>query len=304
MSFTRHLAVPSLTRELTLGFSTHSASEEVSSLFKHELLLLESSHPDRKIPGCSTRPSLRRKKVNPSAAFPPSPILVGVELNPGPSVMNVAIRKRKSKKPRRRTTTVDRTFFPNGGYPYMSVHSSNSQSITITAMGASTLFTSSTTVPIFASRSIQLNDFPAGSGSIVANMLTCFDQYRIDEVEAWLFSDAGNEVNQAPGGVGNLVSAVDLDDVSTPTTLQALMSYGSSLVSGGGAAHYHRWKPHVAIAAYSGAFSSFANQPSPWIDSASPGVQHYGLKAGISTTLGTIPYNLIVRAKITFRSTF
>lgn len=36
--------------------------------------------------------------------------------------------------------------------------------------------------------------------------------------------------------------------------------------------------PRIALGAYSGAFTSYANRKPGWIDTASPSVQHYGLK--------------------------
>lgn len=57
----------------------------------------------------------------------------------------------------------------------------------------------------------------------------------------------------------------------------------------------------MAVAVYSGAFTSFANAPSSWIDSGSPNVQHYGLKAAVTATAAVQTYNLQVRARVSFR---
>jgi len=58
----------------------------------------------------------------------------------------------------------------------------------------------------------------------------------------------------------------------------------------------------MAVAAFSGAFTSYSNVPAGWIDSASPGVQHYGLKLYFeSTPFGVISYEYSVRAKVSFR---
>jgi hypothetical protein len=57
--------------------------------------------------------------------------------------------------------------------------------------------------------------------------------------------------------------------------------------------------PRVALAAYSGAFTSFANQRS-WIDAASPSVQHYGLKLAAEADTRSTVTELLVRVTLYF----
>jgi hypothetical protein len=40
----------------------------------------------------------------------------------------------------------------------------------------------------------------------------------------------------------------------------------------------------VSTALYAGSFTSFGNVSSPWIDMASPNVEHYGVKIGMTPT--------------------
>ncbi len=58
-------------------------------------------------------------------------------------------------------------------------------------------------------------------------------------------------------------------------------------------------EPHLAIGAYSGAFTSFANTNSTqWVDANSPSVQYYGVKYGW-TNLGGAALNIRVYVKYT-----
>jgi len=66
-----------------------------------------------------------------------------------------------------------------------------------------------------------------------------------------------------------------------------------------------KWRPHIATAAYSGVFTSFKNEPSTWIDVASPGVQHYGLKVAADvTSTNSVAIKMFVRVWVQFRNVF
>jgi hypothetical protein len=123
-----------------------------------------------------------------------------------------------------------------------------------------------------------------------------FDQYKIYQIECWL-DLSGNQ----DASLGELVTVVDLDDGNSITGPSAILDKQGALVSTGAPGRYHRWAPHVAVAEYSGAFTSYGNVPSTWIDSLSPNVQHFGFKA--AGGVGVIAtYNLTVRAVIGFRA--
>lgn len=140
---------------------------------------------------------------------------------------------------------------------------------------------------------ISLQNF-SGTSSLLA----VFDQYRIDQLEVW------TETSVTYSGVNfpEVTTAVDLDDNSTSFTKGALMDHQGSVSSSAVAGHYHKWRPHIAVASYSGAFTSYTNIPSTWIDSASPAVQHYGLKIATTSTGTAVPITAIVRAVISFRA--
>jgi len=159
-----------------------------------------------------------------------------------------------------------------------------------------TILTTSNTVPTFTSKSFTFNDVQQ-----VASFQALFDQYRIDEVEAWI---APVKASAADGNNANWYSVVDYDDAATPTGLGSLQQYTNVITTPMTNGHYIRFKPHVAESLYSGTFTSFGNIKAPWIDSASPGVQHYGLKMGFNVTPTALAINLIVRLHFSCRNTF
>jgi hypothetical protein len=157
--------------------------------------------------------------------------------------------------------------------------------------------TTSNTVPTFYSRAFTFNDVQQ-----VTSFTSLFDQYKIDLLEIWFQP----EVNLTSGAVSNpfWYSVVDYDDATTPTGLNQLQQYTNVIETTFRDGHYMRFQPHVAVAAYSGAFTSFLNQKSTWIDSASPSVQHYGIKAGMNVTPSTINLHLCVRIHFSCRNVF
>jgi hypothetical protein len=195
----------------------------------------------------------------------------------------------------------DCTFVGYGNMPNMNKHVSNQQQVRLQATWeVSAFFTQSSTIPVFGSRSFQLSDFTGSSG--MQSAAAAFDQYRIDLIEVWLISRDPTGVNASNPGL--ITSSIDLDDVNTPTSIANLQQYASSITSSGAACHYHRWVPHAAMDLYTGSFNGFGNVASPWIDSGSQGVQHYGFKMASSAGSSSLVYDLVTRVTVSFRGLF
>lgn len=160
---------------------------------------------------------------------------------------------------------------------------------------ASTLFTTSMAVPTNGAESYTLSThFPDAS-----NFTSLFDEYRIDQIEVWLEPAM---VISSSAGSSPFVSAVDLDDANTPANFADVSGRQGAVEGVTGTGHYHKWKPNVATALYSGTFTSYGNITSTWVDCASPSVQHYGLKYATNSADGvTRPYYRTVRMLVTFR---
>jgi len=134
-----------------------------------------------------------------------------------------------------------------------------------------------------------------------------FDQYRFDEVEVWLSPSYNNATVSAQqlGTSAQIYSVVDYDDANTITQNGALQ-YSNVMASSINDGHYRRFKPHTAVAVYSGTFTGFKNVPAGWTDCASTTVQHYGMKFlmdAVPTAVQTA-LSLMTRVHISFRNTF
>lgn len=136
---------------------------------------------------------------------------------------------------------------------------------------------------------------------------TLFDQYRIDEVQMIIrpTGQAQYIVGYANQKIPLLYTVLDYDDNTSPTGVSQLKEYANCQVS-----LYEtvcvRFVPHAATAAYSGAFTSFANVRPPWIDIAYPSILHYGVKmaceAGLSGQTALQYWDISVKYRISFRN--
>lgn len=177
---------------------------------------------------------------------------------------------------------------------------------------SSNLFTSSSTGTggniSFSSDSIVLNtgtttnvSYFSGAAMFTMNMLgnyteytTMFDQYKIrgalikiTPYTSLAVTPAGSSgiINSNNQGVSCMFhSVLDFDDATAPTagtagiaTLREYKGYKSqNFFNNRPIVRY--CKPRMAVAAYAGAFTSYANVANVYCDSNSPGVQHYGFK--------------------------
>jgi hypothetical protein len=138
-----------------------------------------------------------------------------------------------------------------------------------------------------------------------AALAAVFDQYRFLQVTLW-FEPRANMVGTTgtvfPTSIGHLTSALDYDDVAA-TTASVLRQKQTCLTTMAYEKQMRTLTPHIALAAYSGAFTSFANARSAWIDSASLNVQHYSVKFAITECqfASTILYDVFARYVIQFR---
>jgi len=177
----------------------------------------------------------------------------------------------------------------------------------------STLFQTlkTSTATGFLSQSSTLQTFVSKyitSGDILdfSNLAAVFDQYRIDMVEVIMNPQTTQGIPTTTFGPpkGQLYSVIDYDDATNLTTTAAADAYANVIVSSVTNPSRRCFKPRVALAVYGGAFTSFANAADQWIDCASTGVQHYGVKyaCDIGTTSNTVSYDQVVRILVSFRN--
>jgi len=141
--------------------------------------------------------------------------------------------------------------------------------------------------------------FALNNAATYTNFVACFDQYRIMKVRCkftW-FGVIGS--NPLPP----MSSCLDYDDAVVPTLEQQVSDRRSSQVVPPTVSFERIVVPHSAVGAYSGAFTSFGNKALMWIDSASPAVQHYGLKIYLPAAVtAQVGWNLQITMQVQFRN--
>jgi len=141
----------------------------------------------------------------------------------------------------------------------------------------------------------------------VSNFTNLYDQYRVAKLT---FHFINQQTTQATGAAGSttpiLFVAADYDDDTAWGSLSTALQYENLAYVPFYKELVYSVKPRVALAAYSGVFTSFANADSQWIDAASTGVKHYGIKYGISSgTAGTISgWRVLVTVDLEAREVF
>jgi len=71
---------------------------------------------------------------------------------------------------------------------------------------------------------------------------------------------------------------VDYDDNNALSSAAQARSFESCIIVPPGVECTRQFRPRIAVSAYTGSFGGFANLDAQWLDSASPSIQHYGVK--------------------------
>jgi len=211
--------------------------------------------------------------------------------------LNTGNKSGRSSSEGIKTGKMDKVFNLTMGIPNMTMKSGREDIYTYYQMEANdSFFTSSTSAVVNATFYGQLADVTQ-----YANFTALYDQYRIAEMEFWVFPRE-NTATGSSTNTGRLYSVIDYDNSTTLGTVGAATQYQNCLVSTGLQGHYRKWVPHVAVASYGGSFNQYANVKAPWIDCASTGVQHYAFKCIITTTDAAYVWDSMVRYKLQFRN--
>jgi hypothetical protein len=144
-----------------------------------------------------------------------------------------------------------------------------------------------------------LNNFNVSTGF--------YDQYKIEAVR-FTITPQNNAIGLFTTSTTSMVPiycVIDYDDVAGLTNAALAAAYSTCVVINPGESCERIFKPHMAVAAYSGAFTSYANTAPMWIDAASNTVQHYGVKLYIpgATAAQTLlqGWDITIEAYIAFR---
>jgi hypothetical protein len=210
-------------------------------------------------------------------------------------------RRQNHRRVWRKKLLTDSTWnIRSGAFPhYNFVKKTDNKVYTFTQEVAPvTMFTTSTSTPSYSA-----NAFMISSIDQVTSLGNVFDQYRIDEIEIWLYpgSNASSTEQNLEGA--NIASVIDYDDATALTSYAQACDYTNCISTTLANGHYRRFRPHAAAALYSGSFTSYGNVESPWIDMSSTSVQHYGLKVACTLTPVTaIAVQILCRFHLSFRN--
>jgi hypothetical protein len=141
-----------------------------------------------------------------------------------------------------------------------------------------------------------------------------FDSYRIVEIETTFIPNYQSDSTLVTTAQALTMPAqqlwyvVDLDDAQVVSPLTSIMEYENARCIDINSPRpvTVKYKPHVALSAYSGSFTSYANSLSSWIDCGSPTVQYYGLKFGIPcpivVSFAVPSFSVVCKYVVEFRS--
>jgi hypothetical protein len=134
-----------------------------------------------------------------------------------------------------------------------------------------------------------------------ANWVAVYDQYRIVAVEVTFIQN--NNAGTSNAVQGEIFSVIDYDDTNNLGSLSDAMAYPNVVICNLNDTVVRSFKPHVAVGLYGGStFTSYGNRADQWIDAASPGVPHYGIKWAATPTQSVIEYDAMVRMHVQFRN--
>jgi len=166
--------------------------------------------------------------------------------------------------------------------------------------GLGVVVTSGNSLPTFYTRAFSTSDILQ-----FASFAALFDQYKIEAVEVW-FTPYGAATASGYANNVHIYTVVDYDDANAPTSVGAMQVYQNCVETRCTEGHYIKFRPHIATAAYGGAFTQFKNEPASWMDSASTSTQHYGVKLGIDATASVNDLRIdgVCRLTVSFRNVF
>lgn len=126
----------------------------------------------------------------------------------------------------------------------------------------------------------------------------CFDRYRVLYLQ-FQFQPVSVSATGLP-----LCTAIDYDDSSTPSG--EIYQRDTAMVTPLNTYFERTCKPRMALAVYSGSFTSYANHTAnEWVDSGSPNVQYYGLKYYLPMQSSAVQlYTISVRCLLQFKNNF
>lgn len=125
--------------------------------------------------------------------------------------------------------------------------------------------------------------------SVLADASTyeaAFDQWKYEAIRFTIrpWQNAIGLTDLTANSMVELYCVIDYDDATALTSAGQAQSKENCCVLQPGDSLQRTFSPHLASSVYqTGGFGGYSNNPPEWIDTASPAVQHYGVKLWIPT---------------------
>lgn len=158
-----------------------------------------------------------------------------------------------------------------------------------------------------SSSAVYSKNFTTGDIQQYSSFASVFDQYKFVKCEIWLTPfGPGTTTTYANTTGARFYTVTDYDDSNNLTSSGQAMQYENVTMTNLNEGVYRSVEPHIAVAAYGGAFTQFKNEKSGWIDVASSSVQHYGVKCILDPTVANndVIYYAMARITVHFRNVF
>jgi hypothetical protein len=137
--------------------------------------------------------------------------------------------------------------------------------------------TQTTLTPLLGALSFKLNLLDN-----YTEFTALFDMYKIDYIEVKFIPQFNMQTITTNSTITpNLYTVLDYDDATAPASISELRQFSTFREDRFDYVVTRAIQPRMAVAAYSGAFTSYANTRS-WVDCNSPGIEWYGVKYGAS----------------------
>jgi hypothetical protein len=139
--------------------------------------------------------------------------------------------------------------------------------------------------------------------SNASSFSSLFDMYKVEALQIEIVPRF-NAIALTTTSNSPLRTVIDYDDSTVLASAAAAEQYSSCISLEAHESCLRVFQPRIAVAAYSGAFTSYKSEASDWIDVASNTVRHYGIKwyIPVSPTTSVPVWDLKIRVFLAFKT--
>jgi hypothetical protein len=137
--------------------------------------------------------------------------------------------------------------------------------------------------------------FSLGNFIDYASVQAFFDQYKLLSIDFEARPRSNSLDIGANQSIPPTYCVLDYDNVASLASPAAALSYDNCMQLNAYESFKRTFKPRIALAAYQGAFSGYANASDMWLDTSSSSIQHFGLKLFSPVTGVATSWDILIR---------